>query len=99
DRAELGEVLCGNFGDAAADGLGRRWRGTRALEKRDDILLGDPALLARPFQLGEVDAELAGYAAHRGARMQVAKRGRGSRWRPRESGAARESRAALREAE
>ena len=75
DRAELGEVLGRDLGDAhAAAGRAAAAAGAAAgpRRKRLDVVLGDPALLAGALDLGEVDLELAGEAAHAGAGMDQA---------------------------
>ena len=66
DRAELGKVLGRDLRDAHAArgcGGGRRCGRRGPAQERLDVLLGDPALLAGPLDLGEVDLELAGEAA------------------------------------
>ena len=82
DRAELGEVLGGDLGDAhAAAGCGScgAGRSHRPAQEAFHVVLGDPALFAGTLDLGQVDLELAGEPAHARAGMDHARIGRGRR--------------------
>ena len=53
--------------------------GRRRVRRRLHVLLGDPALAAGALDRDEIDAELAREPAHRGARVDRARRARSSR--------------------